>query len=53
MQYKFSAVHAAIAYGPGPVNFMLKGEDVTASGTPGKGTLTRCAAMFVPFPSVP
>jgi len=48
-QYKLSAAHASIAYGPGPVNFRLTGEDLSESGTPGKGTLPSCAAMFVPF----
>jgi polygalacturonase len=51
-QYRLSAAHAAIAYGPGPVNFVLKGDDVTASGTPGKATLASCEGMFVPFQAV-
>jgi polygalacturonase len=48
-QYRLSVAHAAITYGPGPVNFILKGDDVTAFGTPAKGTLAPCSAMFVPF----
>ena len=48
-QYQFSAKHAAIIYGPGPVNFILKGDDVSASGTPANGTLAPCSTMFVPF----
>jgi polygalacturonase len=43
--YKFSSAHAAVAYGPGPVNFLLQGEDVTSSGTPElRGTARRQAA---------
>jgi len=51
-QYKLIATHAAITYGPGPVNFILKGDDVFASGKPLKGTLAPCGTMFVPFESV-
>ncbi len=47
--YKFSSAHAAVAYGPGPVNFLLQGEDVTSSGIPGNGTLASCDTMFVSF----
>lgn len=50
-RYTLTAAHAKIKYGPGPVNFTLHGEDVTSSGTPGKGTLASCSAMFVPFDS--
>jgi len=52
-QYRLTAAHAVIAYGPGPVNFILSGDDVTRSGTPGKGTLPPCRAMFVPFEAAP
>jgi polygalacturonase len=48
-QYRLIASHAAITYGPGPTNFVLKGDDVTASGTPTEGTLAPCGAMFIPF----
>jgi polygalacturonase len=48
--YKFLANHADIKLGPGPVNFQMRGNDSTASGTPDKGTLDSCSAMFVPFP---
>jgi polygalacturonase len=50
---RLTAGHAAITYGPGPVNFVLRGNDVTASGAPGKGTLAPCSTMFVPFQAVP
>lgn len=52
-RYRLSAAHAAIEYGPGPVNFVLKGDDVARSGTPGQGTLAPCDGMFIPFASVP
>jgi len=48
-RYTLQAAHANIHYGPGPVNFSLSGDDVTAAGTPDKGTSASCAAMFVPF----
>jgi polygalacturonase len=48
--YKFMANHADIKMGPGPVNFQMRGDDSTAVGTPGKGSLDSCSAMFVPFP---
>ncbi len=48
-RYRLTADHAAITYGPGPTNFVLKGDDVTASGAPRAGTLAPCSAMFVPF----
>ena len=51
--YRLTAGHAMINYGPGPVNFVLTGDDVTARGTSVKGTLAPCSAMFVPFPPVP
>jgi polygalacturonase len=51
--YALSAAYAAITYGPGPVNFALHGDDVSASGTPGKGPVADCSAMFVPFERVP
>jgi polygalacturonase len=47
--FRLTAGHAEITYGPGPVNFQLMGDDVTASGTPGNGTPASCSAMFVPF----
>jgi hypothetical protein len=39
-----NTAHAAIPYGPGPVNFMLNGEDLVATGRPGKRTLAPCSA---------
>ena len=52
-KYALSAAHAAITYGPEPVNFVLHGDDVSASGTPEKGPVADCSAMFVPFERVP
>lgn len=49
--YNLGAAHAAIIYGPGPVNFALQGDDVTASGPRAKGTLAPCSASFIPFGS--
>jgi polygalacturonase len=50
-RYKFSAQHADITLGPGPVNFHMSGEDSTERGAPGARTLPSCSAMFVPFPT--
>lgn len=47
--YQLTASHASVTYGPGPVNFRLTGNDATAFGTPGSGTLASCSDMFVPF----
>jgi polygalacturonase len=46
--YKFSANHADVVVGPGPVNFRMAGEDSTQAGTAEKGALAGCE--FVPFP---
>lgn len=51
--YKFSAAHAVIQSGPGPVNFSLAGPDVENDGRPGSGHLPSCDGRFVPFPAVP
>lgn len=48
-QYQLTAANASVSYGSGPVNFRMTGNDVTASGTPGDGTLASCSAMYVPF----
>lgn len=42
--------HAQITLGPGPTNWIPKGDDVLVSGTPNKGTLLSCSEMFVRFP---
>jgi polygalacturonase len=47
---KISARFAEIALGPGPVNFLPAGEDVTVSRVLGKGVANACAAKFVPMP---
>jgi polygalacturonase len=47
---KMTAVHAAVTLGPGPVNFLPKGEDVTVKGQPGHAPDGSCAAKFVKFP---
>ena len=47
--YQLSASHASVNYGPRSVNFRLTGNDVTAFGIPGRGTLASCSDMFVPF----
>jgi polygalacturonase len=49
--YKFKVNHTDITFGPGPVNFMVPGEDSTAAGKPTKGTLGSCAEKLVPFPA--
>ena len=45
-----SAKHADLTIGPGPFNLNVAGEDVSVTGTPGKGARPACAAKFVPFP---
>jgi polygalacturonase len=52
-QYKISVANASVIYGPGPVNFRITGQNVTASGIAGSGTLPPCSAMYVPFESHP
>jgi polygalacturonase len=50
--YTLSSSHADILQGPGPVNFLLLGEDSTISGRlGGKAKLASCAAKFVAFPT--
>ena len=44
------AEHAALIFGPGPMNLKVKGEDVKIEGTPGTGTPNACADKFVPLP---
>jgi polygalacturonase len=41
--------HAQITLGPGPANWVPKGDDVLVSGTPAKGTLPSCNGKFVGF----
>lgn len=49
-RYTMSAKHARITYGPGPVNFGLTGEDVSAMDLPGTAVVTGYSdAMFLPF----
>jgi hypothetical protein len=47
---KVSARFAETALGPGPVNFLPAGEDVTVSRALGKGAANACSAKFVPMP---
>ena len=50
--YTLSSIHANILQGPGPVNFMLMGEDSVISGRlGGDARQASCAAKFVPFPA--
>ncbi len=49
-QYKAQATHTDIAFGAGPVNLILTGDDATVTGKQAKGSLPNCAAKFVPFP---
>ncbi|GAC1421362.1 MAG: glycoside hydrolase family 28 protein [Acidobacteriaceae bacterium] len=48
--YNLEARHADFYLGPGPVNLMLNGDDVTTKGKPSSGASQPCAARFVPFP---
>lgn len=49
-KYKITAAHADVEFGPGPVNFLLNGEDVKVGGKAGKGSLPSCSGRFVAFP---
>ena len=49
--YTFQVKHADVTFGPGPVNFLLTGEDSTSHGKAGSGTLSSCEEKFVPFPA--
>ena len=48
--YKFKVNHADLILGPRPMNFQIPGEDSTAQGKAGKGSLAGCKEMLVPFP---
>lgn len=48
-KYMIVAAHADVELGPGPVNFVVGGEDVKVSGKAGKGSLPSCAGRFVGF----
>jgi len=50
-ELKVIAEHAALAYGPGPMNLKVKGEDVSIAGTPAKGAPNACMDKFVPMPA--
>lgn len=45
-----AASHARLAFGPGPVNLRVSGEDVIVSGAPGNGAPNACVNKFVPYP---
>ena len=47
---KLAAGHAEIQLGPGPVNFLPGGEDVTVAGHSGKGSGLACSQKWAPFP---
>jgi polygalacturonase len=46
---KYEAGHADLQLGPGPVNFHPTGEDISFTGTPGKGAAASCEGKFVPI----
>jgi polygalacturonase len=48
---KVSASYADFTLGPGPVNFKPSGNDVSVTGTPGKGAPNACRDKFVPMPA--
>jgi len=47
---KIAAKHADVKGGPGGFNLQIAGEDVSVSGTPGRGTKNACEGKFVDFP---
>ena len=49
-QIKLTAVHAALTFGPGPVNFRPTGDDVKIAGDAGMGAPNACEGKFVAFP---
>ena len=49
-QLEVMAEHAALTYGPGPMNLKVSGEDVTIEGTPGTAAPNACTGKFVPLP---
>ncbi len=50
---RFRADYARIRLGPGPVNFLPSGNDVTILGMPGQGRPYPCQGRFKPMPSHP
>jgi hypothetical protein len=48
---KVSAHFADLTLGPGQVNFLPAGEDVSVSKISGKGAPHACTGKFVPMPS--
>lgn len=51
--YKFQVKHADVTMGPGPMNFIIPGEDSTARGKASPGTVPSCGKQFVTFPVTP
>jgi polygalacturonase len=49
-ELKVTGSHATLTTGPGPVNLLVSGEDLTVTGTPGNGSPNSCQNKFVPFP---
>ena len=49
-EMKQQTEHAKIQLGPGPSNWIPKGNDVTVSGTPSITGLQSCTSRFVEFP---
>jgi hypothetical protein len=44
------AEHAALSFGPGPMNLKVQGPDVKIEGTPGEAAPNACTDKFVAFP---
>jgi hypothetical protein len=47
---KIAAKFANLEFGPGPVNFLPIGQDVTITGKPGNAKPNSCEGKFVPMP---
>jgi hypothetical protein len=47
---KIASRFANLELGPGPVNFLPIGQDVTVTGKPGSGKPNSCEGKFVPLP---
>jgi polygalacturonase len=48
---QITASFADLVLGPGPVNFLPAGNDVTVAAGAGKGSANSCAGKFVPMPA--
>lgn len=48
--FKLTAQHLELAQGPGPVNLVVKGENVRVTGTANEAPANACVGKFAPMP---